>query len=141
MILYLDTSAFVKLLVEEAGSTRTIELWLSAERTTSSWLLYPESRAALAAAGRFGRLDLSVVSLAAERLLEAVDLMVPFPELLRRAGNLAEVHALRGYDAVHLASAEAVAGPAVVFACADRRLRDAAVTLGLNVAVLDESTT
>ena len=56
--------------------------------------------------------------------------------LARRAGDLAEQHGLRGYDAVHLASAEAVADPDTVFVAADARLLDAAGALGVMAAPL-----
>ena len=54
--------------------------------------------------------------------------------LLARAGDLAEEQALGGYDAVHLASAEAVGGADTVVLTADGKLRDAASRLGLAVA-------
>lgn len=46
--------------------------------------------------------------------------------LARAAGALAEQHALRGYDAVHLASAIAIADPDLVMATWDRDLAAAA---------------
>jgi uncharacterized protein len=53
--------------------------------------------------------------------------------LARAAGELAEHHALRGYDAVHLASATAVAHPDLVMATWDRDLASAAVARSLTV--------
>lgn len=44
------------------------------------------------------------------------------PVLARTAGELAERHALRGYDAVHLASAIAIDDPDLVMATWDRDL-------------------
>jgi predicted nucleic acid-binding protein len=46
--------------------------------------------------------------------------------LARAAGELAERHALRGYDAVHLASALAIDDPRLVMATWDRDLAAAA---------------
>jgi len=46
--------------------------------------------------------------------------------LARAAGELAERHALRGYDAVHLASAIAIEDPDLVMATWDRDLAAAA---------------
>ncbi len=54
--------------------------------------------------------------------------------LIKRAGQLAEAFALRGYDAVHLASAVIVgeqASQAVTFACFDEKLSRAARRQGL----------
>jgi hypothetical protein len=49
-------------------------------------------------------------------------------ELVRRAGDLAEKHALRGFDAIHLSSAvnlcQDFSAP-VVFSCSDRKLQKA----------------
>ena len=52
----------------------------------------------------------------------------------RRAGQLARTHAPRGADAVHLASALALADPDLVIAAWDRRLHAGAATAGLHVA-------
>jgi uncharacterized protein len=55
---------------------------------------------------------------------------------LHRAGDLAEAHALRGYDAIHLASAEAVANDETVVVTADPQFRAAADRIGLATANL-----
>ena len=56
-------------------------------------------------------------------------------ELAVRAGELAEAFALRGYDAVHLASAEAIAEADTVLVTADRDLASAAASLGMTAVV------
>ncbi len=56
--------------------------------------------------------------------------------LVRHAGELADKHALRGYDAVHLASALA-AGPGTTFISWDRELRRAASQAGCATAPAD----
>jgi len=45
--LYLDSSAFVKLVVEEDGSDLAAALWDGCDAAVSSRLAYPEVRAAL----------------------------------------------------------------------------------------------
>lgn len=53
-----------------------------------------------------------------------------------RAGEYADAFALRGYDAVHLASARLAregSGEAVTFACFDRRLNQAARLLEMTL--------
>jgi predicted nucleic acid-binding protein len=55
--------------------------------------------------------------------LDVIGLDAP---LARAAGELAQQHALRGYDAVHLASAIAIADPDLVMATWDRDLASAA---------------
>jgi uncharacterized protein len=48
-------------------------------------------------------------------------------ELIQLAGNLAEKHALRGFDAIHLASAVMLmkSGMPVVFSCYNEKLQKA----------------
>lgn len=141
MIAYFDTSALLPLLIEEAGSLRAGRVWDEAEHVTSVRLVYAEARAALAQAVRTERLD-------AERLAETVaslddlyahlDRIDVDDRLVRRAGGLAEAFGLRGYDAVHLASAEQFAADeSAVLVSGDRALSAAATSLGL--AVTDTS--
>jgi predicted nucleic acid-binding protein len=70
--------------------------------------------------------------------LEALDaeLMIIGVEeaLARRAGELADERALRGYDAVHLASALALGPDETILATWDRDLSNAAAGAGLAVA-------
>ena len=56
--------------------------------------------------------------------------------LARRAGELADVHRLRGYDAVHLAAADRIRDPDVVVIAGDSALRDAATAEGMSIAEL-----
>jgi len=136
-ILYFDSSAFVKLVVEREGSDVAAALWDGCDAAVSSRLAYPEVRAALAAAGRLHRID-SAGQRQAERVWEdfwAATRAVELTEAISvRAGQLAGVHALRAADAVHLASALAVGGADTVLGVWDRRLRAAAETAGVRVA-------
>ena len=52
----------------------------------------------------------------------------------RHAGQLARTYALRGADAVHLASALAIGDPDLILAAWDRRLHAGAQAAGLNTA-------
>lgn len=63
-------------------------------------------------------------------------LVEPRRALLEAAGDIAARHQLRGYDAVHLASALAIPAGAVVMAVWDTRLSAAAAGAGLSVAPL-----
>ena len=105
--LYLDTSSLVKLYVEEVGSDDVRDLVAQAAVVATSIVAYPETRAAFARLRRGG--DLSPAGFAtAKRNFEA-----QWPAFLtldvtgalgREAGEFAERYALRGFDAVHLAS-------------------------------------
>lgn len=136
-IVYFDSSAFVKLVVEEEGSEFAAALWDGCDAAVSSRLAYPEVRAALAAAGRARRLDLDGQR-RAESVWEefwAAARAVELSEAITvHAGQLAGEHALRGADAVHLASVLAVGAADTVFAVWDERLRSGAETTGVRVA-------
>lgn len=137
MIAYFDTSAFLKLVVDEPGSPTMTALWEEADRRFSSRLLYPEARAAVAAAGRSGRFTdeaLPEVAAELERLWSELEDLELTPEITGRAGDLADGLALRGADAVHLASAESVVDADDLVACTDARLASGARMLGLTVA-------
>jgi predicted nucleic acid-binding protein len=137
VIVYFDTSALVPLLVVEAGSRAARELWDRASRVVSIRLLYPEARAALAQAQRNGRLTARQLRSAVRGLedhYEQLDLVELDETLAHDAGDLAEAHGLRGYDAVHLAAARRLDDADLVVATGDAALLTAAQRLGLNTA-------
>ncbi|MEX1179122.1 MAG: type II toxin-antitoxin system VapC family toxin [Nitriliruptor sp.] len=137
MIAYFDTSALIPLLIEEPGSRRAGRVWDVAEHVASVRLIYTEARAALAQAARLGRLapaDLPRTLEGLEELYGQLDLLEVDDLLVRRAGELAQLHALRGYDAIHLAAAERVRGETTILVAGDGDLCVAAGTLGLAVA-------
>jgi uncharacterized protein len=127
----------VKLVVAEDGSELAAKLWGSAYPAASSILVYPEGRAALAAAHRVGRLgkDAHPKALAAfeELYAELVTIGVD-RELARSAGERAEDLGLRGYDSVHLATALELGDEEVVLVTWDRDLARAAEQVGLGTA-------
>jgi len=123
--------------VIEDGSDVVAELWDANQRAASSILSYPEGRAALATARRADRLTAAarVRALAdfeaVQRQLVLVGVDQP---LARRAGELADESGLRGYDAVHLASALALQEELVTVVTWDRDLSRAAALRGCAVA-------
>ncbi len=137
MIAYFDTSAVVPLLVAEGGSGRAATLWDGADRAVSVRLVYPEGRAALAQAQRLGRLTARQLRAAVrefEGRYEELDVVELDDVLARRAGHLAELHRLRGYDAVHLAAADRVRDPDLVVVAGDGALLAAAEAEGIATA-------
>lgn len=136
-LIYFDSSALVKLLAEEAGSDLAAELWDACDAALASRLAYPEVRATLAAAGRNHDITQNELD-TAERDWEGYWAAVRPVELTaaveRRAGDLARAHALRGADAVHLASALAIGDPNLIVAVWDRRLHTGAQAAGCRVA-------
>lgn len=137
MIVYLDTSAVVKLVVEEPGSDLAARLWDAADVRITSLVTYAEARAALAAARRDRRTTAGASAAAAVQLearwSECTKVGVSEP-LVHDAGNLADAERLRGYDAVHLASALRADARDLIVATWDTALGDAATRMGLTVA-------
>lgn len=136
-IVYFDSSAFVKLVVEEDGSELAAALWDGCDAAVSSRLAYPEVRAALAAAGRDHRFDADDqrrAESAWEEFWAATRAVELTESITMHAGELAGVHALRGADAVHLASVLAIGASDTLFAAWDKRLRADADTAGLQLA-------
>ncbi len=90
----------------------------------------------MAAAHRGGRIDARTLRAAVrtiDELCRELDVIGLDEALARAAGDLAERHALRGYDAVHLASAAAIDDPDLVMATWDRELASAAVATNRTV--------
>jgi uncharacterized protein len=139
-LVYFDSSALVKLVVEETGTELVAELWDGCDAALASRLAYPEVRAALAAAARNHDLDsgkLAAAEGAWEEYWHAVRAVELTPAVTQHAGDLAREHDLRGADAVHLASALAIGDPDLVVAVWDRRLHSGARAAGTRVAPAD----
>lgn len=108
MILYCDTSALVKLYVEESGSS-WVRHWMNAADVVGIAAIgYVEAKAAFARAVHSGR----VIRRTYRRMIEDFEedwgrclVLEINQQLLRHAGRLAEQHRMRAYDAVHLAAA------------------------------------
>ncbi len=133
---FFDTSALLKLVVDEDDSELAEAIWQLARRRICSALAYPEGRAALAAAHRGGRLDDAGLRQAVvnfDAVNGSTHRILPDQKLLDAAGALAEDHALRGYDAVQLASALEIGAGAVLVSW-DAELIGAAVDAGLRAA-------
>jgi predicted nucleic acid-binding protein len=122
--------------VVEEGSELAAELWGTPHPAVSSILAYPEARAALASARRAGRLTATGYRRAVEDFeathSELVVVGIDGP-LARHAGDIAEDMGLRGYDAVHLASALAL-GSETTLITWDTELSRAATHSGCAVA-------
>lgn len=137
MILYLDTSAIVKLYVDEEGSPLVRSAVEASSAVATSRIAYAETRAALAAAARQGRITAEERSAAAAAFRadwRSFSVVHVTQELVELAADLAEEKALRGLDAVHLASSVLLlqrTGQEVWFLSWDRHLNQAAAEMGL----------
>lgn len=122
-------------MLEEPGSVWARECWSEADVFTSR-IAYAEVRAAIAAAHRSGRLSASGLRDATRRfepIWGDIGVADCGDALMRMAGDAAERHGLRGYDAVHLASAAVIhdAGPLYMLTW-DDDLAEAAFNAGIN---------
>jgi hypothetical protein len=140
VITYFEASALIKLVVDEQGTERAQALWDQADPAVTSVASFAEARAALASARRAGRLASEAHASAKHELRRHLDQVLPITltgSLAHAAGEAAERHVLRGYDAIHLVSARSLARDPVVMVTWDRALAGAARDAGLLVAGLE----
>ncbi|CAI4030050.1 Ribonuclease VapC [Nitrospira tepida] len=108
MILYCDTSALVKLYVEESGSS-WVRQWVDACQVVGIAAIgYVETKAAFARAvhgGRVVRRRYRGIVADFEQDWSRYLVLEMSEQVIRQAGRLAEAHRLRAYDEVHLAAA------------------------------------
>jgi uncharacterized protein len=135
--LYLDTSALIKLLVDEPDSDLAREAYRNADASATSAITYLEATAAL------GRLEKGKRISSKEFADGLTELDVYWAELrihsvndnvIQAASAAALDHRLRAYDSLHLATARAFAEvESGAFACWDRELRAAARECGFTL--------
>lgn len=124
----------IKLLVDEPGSdlARTAYAEASGVRTTA--VAYVEATSALARMRKGSRLTSERLRAALEGLdaiWSTLYVHTVTDDVIQSAAQAARDHALRAYDALHLAGALAFAeGEEIAFACWDRELSEAAAKHG-----------
>lgn len=137
MILYLDTSALIKRYVTESGADLVAQAIAAAIVVGSSVICRAEMAAALAKAVRVNALSADGASAALQVFRSEWPRLVRVQAseaVIAQAEGLAWELGLRGYDAVHLASAlrlRDAMGEEVTFATFDPRLWQAAREKGL----------
>ncbi|TMA79029.1 MAG: type II toxin-antitoxin system VapC family toxin [Deltaproteobacteria bacterium] len=139
VILYLDTSALVKLYVDEPGRERVEAAVRNAERIATVRVTYAEARAAFARQRRERAItarDLRTLVRALDEDWASLAVVEVTEASVRAAGDLAERHALRAYDALQLAAAVQLhaEGATVAFCSFDVRLSRAARRQRLTLA-------
>ncbi|MCX7112645.1 MAG: type II toxin-antitoxin system VapC family toxin [Proteobacteria bacterium] len=135
---YLDSSAIVKLYVDEAYSHDVEALFREADTVLCHRIGYIEVRAALAAARRAGRIEeTAYLAIVADFRSDwsSYSLVGVDDPLIERAAELAEGFGLRGYDSLHLASADhtRLTVQGLSFVSFDKALNRAARLLGLRI--------
>ena len=133
MISYLDTSSLVKLYVLEDGTREVRSLIEDSSLVATSVIAYAEARAAFARQAREGSLSVREHRRARADLDSDWSLFFSLEvtaAIARHAGDLAERHTLRGFDALHLATYLALVarmrGEPYRFSSFDARLNAAA---------------
>lgn len=139
MILFCDTSALLKLFIDEQDSESMIKARSSSEGIAVCRMTWAESMAAFAQRARFKGANQAGLARARSMFEQAwpgFAIADVTQSLVEKAGVFSEAFALRGYDSVQLAAAhqlhEQFALP-LTFACFDRRLNQAAKLLKLEV--------
>lgn len=139
-ILYLDTSALVKLYVQERGSENLIALATDAagHRMAILSLARVEFRSAVRRRQRAGDIDPQVADVLIAALAQQLqDFFVEqsvTEAALDEAQWLIDMHALRAYDAVQLAGArqlDLAGSQDIIFVCSDGQLCAVAERVGL----------
>ena len=131
MILYLDTSALIKLYVNEKGTDIIYDEVEKSDIIATSTIAYAETRAAFMRLKRENYFDqkdyLSVVNAFEMDFKDYLAVEVS-DKIIKATGKLVEKYPLHGFDAIHLASAVFLlrqTNEKVVSACWDKRLREA----------------
>ena len=139
MIIYLDTSALLKQYIQESGSEEVIELLGTANSSGTNLLAYVEMASAITRAVRLKLIPADEAQTTWKDFLVDWELLVRLDvsgQITKRAAALAWEYGLRGYDALHFASAltwqDAIDMP-VTLATYDRELWSAAQKTGMNV--------
>ena len=138
-LINLDTSALVKQYVQEMGSKEVQKLIKSADHSGTSLITRTEMAAALARAVRMKLLPSSEAGAAWNQFLvewSSLSRLKVSGQIIERASELAWEYPLRGYDAVHLASAvlwQETLETQITLATFDRELWSAGNYVGLTV--------
>ncbi|QPN71803.1 type II toxin-antitoxin system VapC family toxin [Synechococcus sp. CBW1108] len=139
MLLFCDTSALIKLLIDEPDSAQIHQASERAGVIAACRMTWAEAMAAMARRQREDSTSADEIDLARQRLIKlwpSFTIVEVSQQLVEAAGRFADGFALRGYDSVQLAAAHELRltfGESVTFACYDRRLNQAAQLLQLEV--------
>jgi len=141
LTLFCDTSALIKLLIEEPDSERMLRAAAAAEWIAVCRITWAEATAAMARRAREDPASAEAIEQARQglsRLWQALVIVEVNQPLVEAADRLADAFALRGYDSVQLAAAHQLQSnieQSVTFACFDRRLNQAAQLLQLQALI------
>jgi predicted nucleic acid-binding protein len=139
VILFCDTSALMKLFIQEQHSDVMCNASQASALIVVSQVTWVEMCAALALKRRTRQIEAPQADRALQELRvewASYNALGVDSSLVRAAGELALNFGLRAYDSVQLASAQRVhsqTGNTLAFACFDKHLNAAAVALGITI--------
>lgn len=139
MLLFCDTSALIKLLIDEPDSAQIHQASERAGLIAACRITWAEAMAAMARRQRDDPTSADDIETARQRLSmlwSSFTIVEVSQKLVEAAGRFADGFALKGYDSVQLAAAHELhlnTEQKVLFACYDRRLNQAAQLLQLDV--------
>ena len=136
--MYLDTSAYVKIYIDEPNAVVVRSAAAESEMLATSIVTYAEMRSAFARRQRSGDLSTDGIDRIKSKFEQdwlEVEALLLDDRTVRRAGEFAESYGLRGFDAIHLASADALRNifGAITFAYFDAELWRAASACGMRL--------
>jgi uncharacterized protein len=143
LIVYFDSSALLKLFLNEPDAQLALQIWNDADEAVTSEISYLEVHAGLARALRENppRLSKTDYDNAKEQFdqlwLELTSIGVS-TELVERASDVANEHALRAYDALHFATVLDIADDEILLATTDQELERAAKAAGIPLTQLSQ---
>lgn len=139
MILYCDTSALIKRYVEEEGTEAVDRLWDSALAIVTSTVAFAETVSAFSRKLREGILTHKEYLMTVKNFKKDYNHLILVPidnDFNALIESLVARHPLRGFDAIHLASAITFTqseNVEMVFACFDDAPNQSALKEGLRV--------
>lgn len=139
MILYLDTSALVKRYFQEPYSDDILYMWKSVTQIVTSFVAYAETMASIYRKKREADLEDRIARKITDSFKQDWETFIRVEvndELKGYIDSVIERHPLRGFGAIHLASAMVIhesISEDFSFACFDNRLARAAQSEDLEV--------
>ena len=137
MIVYLDTSAILKRYFEESFSDDMLSKWNNSEAVVSSSVAYAETMATICRKKKETGLDNIIIQKVMDTFKTEWNSFIRVEvtdELNKHIDKVLQKHFLRGFDAIHLASALIIyerVPQNFFFACFDQKLNQAAQLEGM----------
>jgi uncharacterized protein len=131
LIVYFDSSALIKLFLDEPDAQIALDIWNDADQVITSEISYLEVHAGLARAIRENPPKLTKTGYddakaQFQQLWTEVFSVAVTWDLIQQASDAAEEYSLRGYDALQFATALTLADDGISLATTDKDLERAA---------------